>query len=144
MAGTKEILCSATADMFPSKSLLSNNFIHQQQNSFSPFTSSFNSCKRRVVQLRKVVAVAAAVPMQTLIELDSTKAIPEIPVQFTVTAQVTVKYDAKENMKEMVFNLLDSGANATQRGVFLQLVSTDVDPSKHRFFHFQITLSLLF
>ncbi|EOY28235.1 Lipoxygenase 3, putative isoform 2 [Theobroma cacao] len=128
MAGTKEILCSATADMFPSKSLLSNNFIHQQQNSFSPFTSSFNSCKRRVVQLRKVVAVAAAVPMQTLIELDSTKAIPEIPVQFTVTAQVTVKYDAKENMKEMVFNLLDSGANATQRGVFLQLVSTDVDP----------------
>lgn len=96
------------------------------------------------MQLRKVVAVAAAVPMQTLIELDSTKAIPEIPVQFTVTAQVTVKYDAKENMKEMVFNLLDSGANATQRGVFLQLVSTDVDPSKHRFFHFQITLSLLF
>ena len=84
------------------------------------------------MQPRKVVATAAAVAMATqLIELDSIKAIPEIPVQLTVTAKVTVKYDAKEKMKEMMFHWLDSSPNDAQRGVFLQLVSIDVDPSKH-------------
>ncbi|XWS18394.1 hypothetical protein CRYUN_Cryun32bG0039800 [Craigia yunnanensis] len=123
MAGTKEILCSTKLDMFPSKSLLCNYNIHQQQKySLSPSTSLFNSCKRGM-------AAAADVAMATqLIELDSIKAIPEIPVQFTVRAKVTVKYDAKEKMKEMMFHWWDSSANDAQRGVFLQLVSTEVDP----------------
>ena len=133
MSGSKEILCSTKLDMFPSKSLLCNYNLHQQQKyGLSTSTSLFNSCKRGVVQLRKVVAAAAAVDMATqLIELDSIKAIPEIPVQVTVTAKVTVKYDAKEKMKEMMFHWLDSSPNDAQRGVFLQLVSIDVDPSKH-------------
>ncbi|XP_022715874.1 linoleate 13S-lipoxygenase 3-1, chloroplastic-like isoform X2 [Durio zibethinus] len=132
MAGTKEILCSTTMDTFNSKYLLRNyyNFSHHQRQkySLSHSTSLFNSCKRRIVQLRKVVA-AAAVPMATqLIQLDSIMAIPAIPVQLAVTALVTVKYDAKENMKELMFHWWNSGANTAQRGVFLQLVSTDVDP----------------
>ncbi|XVE88049.1 hypothetical protein DITRI_Ditri19aG0037500 [Diplodiscus trichospermus] len=133
MAATKEILWSTKVDMFTSKSLLFNfyNFSQRQQiSSLSPSTSLFNSCKRGVVQQRRVVAAAAAAfPMSTqLIELDSIRAMPEIPMQFAVTAQVTFKYDAKENMKEMMFHWWDSGASDALRGVFLQLVSTVVDP----------------
>ncbi|OMO76434.1 Lipoxygenase [Corchorus capsularis] len=134
-AGTKEIFCSTSkVEIFSSKSLLPNH--HQQNKTLSPnSTSLFNSCKRSVVQLRKVVSAAtSAIPMAAsqLLELDSTRAIPDIPVQFSVSAQVHLKYDTKENMKAMMLQWLDSGANnatnSSARGVFLQLVSTEVDP----------------
>ncbi|KAE8715187.1 Lipoxygenase [Hibiscus syriacus] len=111
--------------MLGSKSLISNNHF------LSHSTSLLKSRERRTVQVRKVVTAVAAVPMMTkLIELDSVRAIPESPLQFTVSGRVTVGYDAKEKMKELMFQWWDSSktANDAERGVSLQLVSTNVDP----------------
>ncbi|PPS13788.1 hypothetical protein GOBAR_AA06750 [Gossypium barbadense] len=123
MAGTK-------IEISGPKSLFSNEFL-------SNSTSLLNSRKRRTVEVRKPVAATAAFTavqmVAKLIELDSVKVIPETPVQFTVSGQVTVEYDAMEQMKELMFNWWDSSKTTidAQKGVFLQLVSSDIDPSKH-------------
>ncbi|KAE8724243.1 Lipoxygenase 4 [Hibiscus syriacus] len=112
-------------EMLGSKSLISNNHF------LSHSTSLLKSWERRTVQGRKVVTAVAAVPMMTkLIELDSVRTVPETPVQFTVSGRVTVGYDAKEKMMELMFQWWDSSKTAidAERGVSLQLVSTDVDP----------------
>ncbi|KAE8686695.1 Linoleate 13S-lipoxygenase 3-1 [Hibiscus syriacus] len=111
-----------TSEMLGSKSFISN---------LSHSTSLLKSRERRAVQVRKVVTAVAVVPMTTrLIELDSVRAIPETPVQVTVSGRVTVGYDAKEKMKELMFQWWDSSKTTidAERGVSLQLVSTDVDP----------------
>ncbi|PPS13785.1 hypothetical protein GOBAR_AA06747 [Gossypium barbadense] len=110
------------------KSLFSNEFLCNS-------TTLLISRKRRTVKVRMPVAATAAftaVQMEAkLIELDSIKVIPETPVQFAVSGKVTVEYDAMEQMKELMFNWWDSSKTAidAQRGVFLQLVSSDIDPS---------------
>ncbi|KAG8490144.1 hypothetical protein CXB51_015453 [Gossypium anomalum] len=109
------------------KSLFSNEFLCNS-------TTLLVSRKRRTVKVRMPVAATAAfsaVQMEAkLIELDSIKVIPETPVQFAVSGQVTVEYDAMEQMKELMFNWWDSSKTAidARRGVFLQLVSSDIDP----------------
>ncbi|KAG4143737.1 hypothetical protein ERO13_D06G210600v2 [Gossypium hirsutum] len=108
------------------KSLFSNEFLCN--------STSLISRKRRTVKVRMPVAATAAftaIQMEAkLIELDSIKVIPETPVQFAVSGQVKVEYDAMEQMKELMFNWWDSSKTAVdaQRGVFLQLVSSDIDP----------------
>ncbi|MBA0670561.1 hypothetical protein Goklo_024386 [Gossypium klotzschianum] len=108
------------------KSLFSNEFLCN--------STSLISRKRRTVKVRMPVAATAAftaVQMEAkLIELDSIKVIPETPVQFAVSGKVKVEYDAMEQMKELMFNWWDSSKTAVdaQRGVFLQLVSSDIDP----------------
>ncbi|KAH1054957.1 hypothetical protein J1N35_033022 [Gossypium stocksii] len=121
MAGTK-------IEISGPKSLLSNEFLCNS-------TSLLNSRKRRTVEVRKPVAATAAFTLvqmvAKLIELDSIKVISENPVQFTISGQVTVEYDAMEQMKELMFNWWDSSKTTidAQRGVFLQLVSSDIDPN---------------
>ncbi|TYG66325.1 hypothetical protein ES288_D06G258900v1 [Gossypium darwinii] len=109
------------------KSLFSNEFLCN--------STSLISRKRRTVKVRMPVAATAtftAIQMEAkLIELDSIKVIPETPVQFAMSGQVKVEYDAMEQMKELMFNWWDSSKTAVdaQRGVFLQLVSSDIDPT---------------
>ncbi|MFQ6644472.1 hypothetical protein Gotur_018373 [Gossypium turneri] len=120
MAGTK-------IEISGPKSLFSNEFLCNS-------TSLLNSRKARTVEVRKPVAATAAFTavqiVAKLIELDSVKVIPETPVQFTVSGQVTVEYDAMEQMKELMFNWWDSSKTTidAQKGLFLQLVSSDIDP----------------
>ncbi|KAK8481031.1 hypothetical protein V6N12_067713 [Hibiscus sabdariffa] len=112
-------------EMLGSKSLFANNHF------LSHSTPSWKSWERRAVQVRKVVAEVAVVPMVTkLIELDSVRSIPKTPMESTLWGQVTVGYDAKEKMKELMFQWWDSSKAAidARRGVSLQLVSSDVDP----------------
>ncbi|KAK8484046.1 hypothetical protein V6N11_066627 [Hibiscus sabdariffa] len=86
-------------------------------------TPSWKSWERRAVQVRK--------PMVTkLMDLDSVRSIPKTPTQSTLSGQVTVGYDVKEKMKELMVQWWDSSKAAidARRGVSLQLVSSDVDP----------------
>lgn len=121
MAGTREILYSLPmATKFPTKPSIYTHFNRQFPcSNYLPYDSG----KRLLVQPRKVV-VAAATPI---------KAAAETEVQCQVKAVVTVKCGSMDYVKDMVFRWLDSEAHRARTGVVLQLVSTQVDPSKHLF-----------
>ncbi|XP_021294379.1 lipoxygenase 3, chloroplastic-like [Herrania umbratica] len=118
MAGTRDIFGSLTIDKLPTKSFLCSHVRRHQQNYVSSPNSLPYSRKSTLVQVKKVVAAPMAAAL--------IKA--ETPVQFKVKALVTVKYDTVENVKDMMFRWLDSDGHTAQRGVILQLVSTEVDP----------------
>ena len=132
MAETREILGSLPMGKLPTKSSVCSHLNGHQQITVSSSNSlRYNSRKSMLVQVRKVVAT----PMAAHIKAGSIKAAAaETPVQFEVKALVTVKYDTKEYVKDMMFRWLDSDGHTAQRGVILQLVSTQVDPSKHPVF----------
>ncbi|KAK6264724.1 hypothetical protein QQP08_019938 [Theobroma cacao] len=118
MAGTRDIYGSLTIDKLPTKSFPCSHFRRHQQNYVSSPHSLPYSRKSTLVQARKVVAAPMAAAL--------IKA--ETPVQLKVKALVTVKHDTVENVKDMMFRWLASGGHTAQRGVILQLVSTEVDP----------------
>ncbi|XVF25798.1 hypothetical protein REPUB_Repub13aG0244600 [Reevesia pubescens] len=112
----------------PTKSSVCRHFNGQKlQNRVSSSNSLYyDSSKSMLVQGRKKVM---ATPMAALNKAESNKAAEaETPVQFEVKALVTVKYDIEEYVKDMMFHWLDSDAHTAQRGVILQLVSTQLDP----------------
>ncbi|XVF87484.1 hypothetical protein PTKIN_Ptkin18bG0123700 [Pterospermum kingtungense] len=130
MAGTRGILGSLPMAKLSTKSYFCSHFkAHQQQNIVSsPNPLFYNSSnKSMLVQPRKVVAIPMAVAH---IKDESVgAAAAETPVQYELKALVTVKYDTKEYLKDMMFRWLDSDAHTAQTaGVILQLVSTEVDP----------------
>ncbi|GMJ14160.1 lipoxygenase 3, Arabidopsis thaliana lipoxygenase 3 [Hibiscus trionum] len=112
--------------MLGSKSFISNNYF------LCNSTPSLKLWERKAVHVRKVMAVAGAPMLTKLIELDFVRSIlnPKTPTQSTLSGQVTVGYDAKEKMKELMFQWWDSSNAAidARRGVSLQLVSSEVDP----------------
>ena len=89
--------------------------------------------KRRVlVPLRKVVKH----PVVAAVSEDLVKAVPIVSVpaekaeKFKVRAVVTVKNKNKEEFKDKIMKHLDSFTDKIGRNIVLQLVSTEIDPSK--------------
>lgn len=138
MAGTREILGSIPMVKIPTKSssVCSSHFNSQQQNISSSVSSSSNSI------LVKVIRKAVATPMaSTRIKSTINKAsASETQLELEVKAMVTVKYDTGEYVKDMMFRWLDSEAHNAHKGVVLQLVSSQVDPSKHPRLHFNVLI----
>ena len=89
--------------------------------------------KRRVlVPLRKVVKH----PVVAAVSEDLVKAVPIVSVpaekaeKFKVRAVVTVKNKNKEEFKDKIAKHLDAFTDKIGRNIVLQLVSTEIDPSK--------------
>ncbi|XVE88048.1 hypothetical protein DITRI_Ditri19aG0037400 [Diplodiscus trichospermus] len=146
MARTMEILGSLPMPKLPTKSSVCCHFKEYQQNRVFSSSKSlpYNSRKSLFVQARKTVAT----PMAAHVKAESIKAAAaETPLQFEVEALVTVRYDTEEYMKDIMFRWLAPDAHAAQRGVILQLVSTQLDPklgkpklSKEAIFHWSRNL----
>lgn len=51
--------------------------------------------------------------------------------QFNVAAVVTVRKKIKEDLKESIFKQLDAWSEKLGRNVVLELVSSEIDPSKN-------------
>lgn len=58
------------------------------------------------------------------------KPIVEKPVKFKVRAVVTVRKKHKEDLRETIVKHLDALSDKIGRNVVLELVSSDLDPSK--------------
>jgi hypothetical protein len=116
-------------------SLIDRSSFLTKQNKFlvNPFALPLE--KRRAVPLRKVVRGPVAAISEDLVK----KALP-LPVpsdkteKFKVRAVVTVRNKSKEDLKDSIVKHLDAFTDKIGRNVVLQLVSTEIDPSKPIFF----------
>lgn len=91
--------------------------------------------KRKVVHLRKGVRGPVAAISEDLVRILPPVAAAEKPVQFKVRAVVTVRNKNKEDFKETFVKHLDALTDQIGRNVVLELVSTEIDPSKLIFFY---------
>lgn len=97
----------------------------------SPALVSMEQTRRRRRSCRSTKVVAAI--SEDVVNLVVGK--PE-PVKFTVRAAVTVRRKSKEDVKEAIANHLDALADKIGRNVVLELISTEINPSKLLFFYF--------
>lgn len=102
--------------------------IHQQQTVLSSYPSYFFSCKRELLQRRVKRKAIATVNRENQSFGDDISS--EMPVTYKVNALVNVRYDRTEDVKEMMLHLFDTFRNSTQWALILQLLSTEIDPSK--------------
>lgn len=102
--------------------------IHQQQTVLSSYPSYFFSCKRELLQRRVKRKAIATVNRENQSFGDDISS--EMPVTYKVNALVNVRYDRTEDVKEMMLHLFDAFRNSTQWALILQLLSTEIDPSK--------------
>ena len=103
-----------------------------------PFSSSnptqVKPVERRSLQARKArwtntdSSLVAAIRAKNLV-----KVVPEKAVQFKVRAVVIVRNKHKEDLKESIVRQLDALTDKLGRNVVLELVSTEIDPSKPLF-----------
>jgi hypothetical protein len=101
--------------------------IQQHQSMLSSYPTFFSSSKRELLQRNNVKRKAVA----TLnIEDQSTGVIVEKPITYKVNALVNVRYDKTEDVKETMLQVFDAFNNSTQKALILQLLSTEIDPSK--------------
>lgn len=127
MAMAKEIMGVSLID----RSSFLNHCFQRKQNQFlgNPFLVPLE--RRRAVPLRKVVRGPVAAISEDLVK----KALP-LPVpadkaeKFKVRAVVTVRNKSKEDFKDSIVKKLDAFTDKIGRNVVLQLVSTEIDPSK--------------
>ena len=85
--------------------------------------------RRAVVPLRKVVKG----PVVAAVSEDLVKSVPVVSVtaeKFRVRAVVTVKNKNKQDFKDKIVKHLDCLTDNIGRNIVLQLVSTEIDPSK--------------
>lgn len=76
-------------------------------------------------------------PVAAISERNLIKFAPETTaVEFNVRAVVTVRNKHKEDLKETIVKQLDAWTDKMGRNVVLELVSTEIDPSKHCFIIF--------
>ena len=102
--------------------------IHQQQTVLSSYPSYFFLCKRELLQRRVKRKAIATVNRENQSFGDDISS--EMPVTYKVNALVNVRYDRTEDVKEMMLYLFDAFRNSTQWALILQLLSTEIDPSK--------------
>jgi hypothetical protein len=123
-------------------SLIDRSSFLTKQNKFlvNPFALPLE--KRRAVPLRKVVRGPVAAISEDLVK----KALP-LPVpsdkteKFKVRAVVTVRNKSKEDLKDSIVKHLDAFTDKIGRNVVLQLVSTEIDPSKPIFLFLSVSES---
>ena len=112
------------------------SLIHQQQTVLSSYPSYFFSCKRELLQRRVKRKAMASVNHEAMSTVNrENQSIgddnsSEKPVTYKVNALVNVRYDSTEDVKEMMLHLFDAFSNSTQWALILQLLSTEIDPSK--------------
>jgi lipoxygenase len=87
---------------------------------------------RRQEQVRRVVkGPPVAVISEDIIKANNNTSLPVKAVKFKVRALVTVRNKHKEDLKETIVKRLDALTdNIIGRNVVLELISTEVDPSK--------------
>lgn len=117
------------------KVLLGNSI--QQNNRYFINPVSVPLGNRRVLRLRKSAKFPVAAISEDLVKGSSSSSSPpppsvpaEKPVKFKVRAVVTVKNKIKEDFKETFVKHLDALTDRIGRNVVLELISTEIDPSK--------------
>lgn len=88
---------------------------------------------RRQEQVRRVVKgpPVAVISEDIMIKANNNTSLPVKAVKFKVRALVTVRNKHKEDLKETIVKQLDALTdNIIGRNVVLELISTEVDPSK--------------
>lgn len=120
MALVKEIIGSSVLDRSSSVTLI-NHF--NQRNSVNPVLIPL---EKRRIQVRKVVRTT---PVAAISD-NSVRFVPEEAVKFKVRAVLTVRNKNKEDFKETIVKQLDAFTDKIGRNVVLQLISTEIDPSK--------------
>jgi len=120
----------------------------------SPSSSLFNQTRflvplesKRVVRVRKAAKFPVATISEDLLKGSSSSSSSssspsssstslvsaEKPVKFKVRAVITVRNKIKEDLKETIVKHIDALADKIGRNVVLELVSTEIDPSKNYF-----------
>lgn len=125
MALVKEFMGISLLEKSSSMALLNPKVYHKENSPWinQPFQGRRNLRTREAFRQTTVAAIS-----ENLI-----KAVPEKAVKFKVRAVVTVRNKNKEDLKETIVKHLDAFTDKIGRNVALELISTDIDPSKSRF-----------
>lgn len=128
MAVAKEIMgCCSVTEMSSfassSKGLLYHGFQQRNQVLGLPVVG-------RRLHLRKVVRQPVAAVSEDLMKTVAAVPPVEKPVKFKVRAALTVKNKNKEDLKETLIKHFDALTDKIGRNVVLELISTEIDPSK--------------
>lgn len=137
MALAKEFMGGSVIERssFISSSSSSRVFLNhsfQQKRNQSFFSPGLEN--RRAVHLRKAVRSPVAAISEDLVKKTIPSVPAEKPVKFKVRAVVTVRNKNKEALKEQLVKHLDAFTDKIGRNVVLELVSSEIDPSKPPFF----------
>lgn len=109
----------------------SKSLLGQRQVLVSPFVVPLEkNNNRRVVRLRKSVKKNPVAAISEDLVKPSSSVSAEKAVRFKVRAVVTVRNKIKEDFKETIVKHLDAITDRIGRNVVLELVSTEIDPSK--------------
>ena len=129
MAVVKEIIGCSMVDgssfVSSSKVLLNHGFQQRNQLLGRPL---WVPLEKRGLHLRRVVRQPVAAVSEDLMKASAVPA--EKAVKFKVRAVLTVKKKNKEDLKETLVKHLDSLTDKIGRNVVLELISTEIDPSK--------------
>ena len=108
-------------------------FLHNKHGTFWVNPILLPSENPRVMRLRKGAKFPVAAISEDLIKTTLTVQ-AEKPVQFKVRAVVTVRNKIKEDFKETMLKHFDAiNDRIGTRNVVLELISTEIDPSKPTF-----------
>lgn len=127
MALAKEIMGISLLEKSSSSMALLNSNLNQKENQLW-FNHQFPG--RRNLRTRKAFRQCT----MAAISENLIKVVPEKAVKFKVRAVVTVRNKNKEDLKETIVKHLDAFTDKIGRNVALELISTDIDPSKSLFF----------
>lgn len=125
MALAKEIMGISLLEKSSSSMALFNpNNYHKEKHLWfnQQFQGRRNLSRRKAFRQSTMAAIS-----ENLI-----KVVPEKAVKFKVRAVVTVRNKNKEDLKETIVKHLDAFTDKIGRNVTLELISTDMDPSKSR------------
>lgn len=134
MTLAKQIMGSSLIDKssfasMSSKVLFNHSFHQKNQLLVKPVLVPLQH--RRINVQRAAVRGPVAAISEDLIRANSNKdTVPEKAVTFKVRAAVTVRNKNKEDLKETIAKHWDAFADKIGRNVVLELISTEVDPSK--------------
>lgn len=102
-------------------------FLHHHGQGKPGFSPALVNQKRAVNSVKPMRGpVVAAVIEDMVVKSTVTKT-----EQFNVAAVVTVRKKIKEDLKESIFKQLDAWSEKLGRNVVLELVSSEIDPSKN-------------
>lgn len=126
MALTKQIMGTSLMDKSQFVSSSSKLFLSQNQFLVRP---SLVPSQRRREHLRKANRGTVAAISEDLVKIVPVFS-AEKPVKFKVRAVVTVRNKIKEDLKETISKHVDALTDKIGRNVALELISTEIDPSK--------------
>lgn len=134
MAMAKEImgvsLIQRSSFVSSSKVFLNPSFQKKKQNQLLVNPVVVPLEKTRIVRLRKVMRGPVAAISEDLMKPVPVAVPTDKAEQFKVRAVVTVRNKNKEDLKDKIVKHLDAITDKIGFNVVLQLVSTEIDPSK--------------